>query len=154
MRSSPFAFARLLRGRDRPAASGNQVSRPRARHREARQASAGRNRSPPRDGPRSRDNDDQAKVPRALVESRSGEKPARDLASLWMLFGSDACATLQLDGHVNACTGRKGRLPNHFVSRMMLRLLASAAAGSMRSAAYPWSASIKFRRGTDPHSRG
>ena len=52
---------------------------------------------------------------------------AHDLASQWMLFGADACATLYVDGHVKVYTGRKGRLPKHFVSRMNLRLPASAS---------------------------
>ena len=71
------------------------------------------------------------------------KKLARDLASQWILFGSDAYATLYVDGHVKAYTGRLGRLPKHFVSRMKLCLPASAATGSTRSAACPCSASTR-----------
>ena len=44
-----------------------------------------------------------------------------------MLFGADAYATLYVDGHVKVYTGRKGRLPKHFVSRMKLCLPASVS---------------------------
>ena len=47
------------------------------------------------------------------------------LAKTWVAQEPEVCATLSLDGHVKVYTGRRGRLPKHFVSRQKLCLPAS-----------------------------
>ena len=49
------------------------------------------------------------------------------LAEAWLADGADVCATLAVDGHVKVYSGRKGRLPKHFVSRQKLCLPASTS---------------------------
>ena len=48
------------------------------------------------------------------------------LAKGWTADAPDICATLSVDGHVKVYTGRKGRLPKHFVARQKLCLPAAA----------------------------
>ena len=47
------------------------------------------------------------------------------LAKAWIADAPDVCATLSVDGHVKVYSGRKGRLPKHFVSRQKLCLPAA-----------------------------
>ncbi len=49
------------------------------------------------------------------------------LAQAWLQDQPDLTATLSVDGHVKVYTGRKGRLPKHFVSRQKLCLAASTS---------------------------
>ena len=49
------------------------------------------------------------------------------LARAWMKDQPDIHATVSVDGHVKVYTGRKGRLPKHFVSRQKLCLPASTS---------------------------
>ena len=49
------------------------------------------------------------------------------LAAAWMAEEPEVCATLSVDGHVKVYSGRKGRLPKHFVSRQKLCLPASTS---------------------------
>ncbi len=49
------------------------------------------------------------------------------LAKAWIADAPDAHATLSADGHVKVHSGRKGRLPKHFVSRRKLCLPASTS---------------------------
>ncbi len=49
------------------------------------------------------------------------------LAKAWIADEPDVHATLSVDGHVKVYTGRKGRLPKHFVSRQKLCLPASTS---------------------------
>ena len=49
------------------------------------------------------------------------------LARRWQADEPELWATLAVDGHVKVYTGRKGRLPRHFVSREKLCLPASAS---------------------------
>ena len=49
------------------------------------------------------------------------------LARAWMRDQPDVAATVSVDGHVKVYTGRKGRLPKHFVSRQKLCLPASTS---------------------------
>ncbi len=49
------------------------------------------------------------------------------LAADWLAEDPEAHATLYVDGHVKVYTGRKGRLPKHFVSRQKLCLPASTS---------------------------
>lgn len=49
------------------------------------------------------------------------------LARRWQAEEPELWATLAVDGHVKVYTGRKGRLPKHFVSREKLCLPASAS---------------------------
>ena len=49
------------------------------------------------------------------------------LARAWHDADADLCATLAVDGHVKVYTGRKGRLPKHFIARQKLCLPASAS---------------------------
>ena len=50
-----------------------------------------------------------------------------ELTESWMREDPDSCATLAVDGHVKVYTGRKGKLPNHFISRQKLCLPAAAS---------------------------
>ena len=49
------------------------------------------------------------------------------LAAGWLEEEPEVCATLSVDGHVKVYSGRKGRLPKHFVSRQKLCLPASTS---------------------------
>ncbi|MDE0406544.1 MAG: hypothetical protein OXN81_01675 [Alphaproteobacteria bacterium] len=49
------------------------------------------------------------------------------LAEAWLAAEPEVCATLAVDGHVKVYSGRKGRLPKHFVSRQKLCLPASTS---------------------------
>ena len=49
------------------------------------------------------------------------------LARQWMAEDPEACATLAVDGHVKTYSGRKGKLPKHFVARQKLCLPASVS---------------------------
>ena len=49
------------------------------------------------------------------------------LAQAWLTDQPDIDATLSVDGHVKVYTGRKGRLPKHFVSRQKLCLPAATS---------------------------
>ena len=49
------------------------------------------------------------------------------LAQEWLNADSELCATLAVDGHVKVYTGRKGKLPKHFVARQKLCLPATAS---------------------------
>ena len=49
------------------------------------------------------------------------------LAAGWMAAEPELCATLSVDGHVKVYSGRKGRLPKHFVARQKLCLPASTS---------------------------
>ena len=61
----------------------------------------------------------------------SAEHTVRDwqsaLARTWATEHQDDWATLAVDGHVKVYTGRKGRLPKHFVARQKLCLPASVS---------------------------
>ena len=61
----------------------------------------------------------------------SAEHTVRDwqseLARTWASEHDDDWATLAVDGHVKVYTGRKGRLPKHFVARQKLCLPASVS---------------------------
>ena len=61
----------------------------------------------------------------------SAEHTVRDwqsaLARTWATEHDDDWATLAVDGHVKVYTGRKGRLPKHFVARQKLCLPASVS---------------------------
>ena len=61
----------------------------------------------------------------------SAEHTVRDwqsaLARTWAIEHDDDWATLAVDGHVKVYTGRKGRLPKHFVTRQKLCLPASVS---------------------------
>ena len=50
-----------------------------------------------------------------------------ELARSWVEGEPEAWATLAVDGHVKVYTGRKGRLPKHFVARQKICLPASAS---------------------------
>ena len=45
----------------------------------------------------------------------------------WFDDDPDSCATLAVDGHVKVYTGRKGKLPKHFIARQKLCLPAAAS---------------------------
>ena len=65
---------------------------------------------------------------KALAANPQRVEDWRDaLAEAWLAESPDACATLAVDGHVKVYTGRKGRLPKHFVSRQKLCLPASTS---------------------------
>ena len=49
------------------------------------------------------------------------------LAEGWLGEDAEVCATLCVDGHVKICSGRKGRLPRHFVARQKLCLPVSTS---------------------------
>lgn len=49
------------------------------------------------------------------------------LSKRWLADEPEVCATLSVDGHVKVYSGRKGRLPRHFVSRQSLCLPASTS---------------------------
>ena len=49
------------------------------------------------------------------------------LAEAWLAGDPEACATLCVDGHVKIYSGRKGKLPKHFVARQKLCLPASTS---------------------------
>ena len=49
------------------------------------------------------------------------------LAAGWMAEQPEVCATLSVDGHVKVYSGRKGRLPKHYVARQKLCLPASTS---------------------------
>ena len=49
------------------------------------------------------------------------------LAEGWLGGDAEVCATLCVDGHVKIYSGRKGRLPRHFVARQKLCLPASTS---------------------------
>ena len=49
------------------------------------------------------------------------------LARAWHEQDAQVCATLAVDGHVKVYTGRKGRVPKHFIARQKLCLPASAS---------------------------
>ena len=61
----------------------------------------------------------------------SAEHTVRDwqsaLARTWATEHQDDWATLAVDGHVKVYTGRKGRLPKHFVARQKLCMPASVS---------------------------
>ncbi len=63
---------------------------------------------------------------RALASDPQRVRDWQDaLAKDWIAGAPDVCATLSVDGHVKVYSGRKGRLPKHFVSRQKLCLPAS-----------------------------
>ena len=65
---------------------------------------------------------------RALASDVRRVKGWQDaLAQAWMADQPDVHATLSVDGHVKVYSGRKGRLPKHFVSRQKLCLPASTS---------------------------
>ena len=71
---------------------------------------------------------DAAAQDQALAANPQRVEDWRDaLAEAWLAESPDACATLAVDGHVKVYTGRKGRLPKHFVSRQKLCLPASTS---------------------------
>ena len=49
------------------------------------------------------------------------------LAEVWLEDEGDVCATLSADGRVKVHSGRKGRLPKHFIARRKLCLPAAAS---------------------------
>ena len=49
------------------------------------------------------------------------------LATQWLADEPEVCATLSVDDHVKVNSGRKGRLPKHFLSRQTLCLPASTS---------------------------
>lgn len=63
---------------------------------------------------------------RALARDPQRVRDWQDaLARDWIADAPDVCATLSVDGHVKVYSGRKGRLPKHFVSRQKLCLPAA-----------------------------
>ncbi len=74
----------------------------------------------------------EAKTLRRKLKALSGcADSVRDwqarLTGAWLAEEPGGCATLAVDGHVKVYAGRKGKLPNHFISRQKLCLPAAAS---------------------------